>query len=107
MYKSLATLGLITMSAGAIVSAPAQAKIHCQGSYQLIRGVGLHATPYCEIHNLYKVARRGYGISTSFAKLRNNVSERREVCQAIGHDARVYSVCIPYRNEGGDENTLR
>lgn len=103
MYKSLATLGLVAMSAGAIVTSPAQAKIHCQGSYQLIRGVGLHSTPYCEIKNLYKVARGSYGISTSFAKLRNNVHERREVCQVIGHDSRVHSTCLPYRHDGGND----
>ena len=107
MSKSLAALSLVAIGASAFVLTPAQAKVHCQGAYQMIRGVGLHATPYCEIKNLYKVARGGYGITTSFAKLRSNVSERREVCQAIGHDARVYSTCIPYRNEGGDQNTVR
>ena len=107
MSKSLAALSLVAIGASAVVSTPVQAKIHCQGAYQVIRGVGLHATPYCEIKHLYKVARGSYGITTSFAKLRNNVSERREVCQAIGHDARVNSVCLPYINQGGDPNTFR
>ena len=102
MLKYLAAFGLIAVSTSTLVSAPAQARIECKGPYQYIRGAGLHATPYCEIHHLYKVARYSYGISTSFRRLRNNNTERREVCQAIGHDNRVQSVCLEYRNEGGD-----
>ena len=107
MLKYLTAVGLIAVSTSALVSAPAQARIECKGPYQYIRGTGLHATPYCEIHNLYKVARNSYGISTSFRRLRNNNTERQEVCQAIGHDNRVESVCLEYRNEGGDQFQTR
>ncbi len=80
-------------------TAPAQAKIRCKDGFQIVRGAGLISTPYCEYKYLAQVARRGYGMSTTFTKLRNNVSEREHVCQAIGHDHRIYETCQPYRNE--------
>lgn len=101
MMKSLTIGCLALIATGAIVTAPTSAKVTCQGGYQYIKGTGLHATPFCEIKNLASVARRSYGISTSFAKLRNSNSEREEVCRVIGHDGRVYSTCLEYRDENG------
>ena len=66
---------------------------------QIIKGHGLISTPYCEYKYLAKVARNSYGMSTTFAKLRNNVSEREHVCQAIGHDHRIYDTCQSYRDD--------
>ena len=99
MLKKLTLAGLIAVSAGAFAVVPASAKIRCKDGFQIIRGAGPHATPYCEIKNLATVARRSYGLSTSFAKLRNSDIEREHVCQAIGHDHRVYSTCLDYRND--------
>lgn len=107
MHKCVTALGLVALSAGVIASTPAQAKIYCKGEYQVIRGAGLQSTPYCEMKNLYKVARGSYGISTTFARLRNYVSEREEVCRAIGHDHRVYGACTPYRIDSGSRRYTR
>lgn len=101
MNKVLSVLGFAACGALLAMAVPAHAKIRCDGPYQIISGAGPHLTPYCEIQYLYKVA-RGYGISTSFAKLRNNVSERERVCRAIGHDGRVQNTCVNYLPDGGN-----
>ena len=101
MKKTIAALAVAAAGSAMTLAAPANAAIKCKGEFQWIKGTGYHATPYCEIKNLYKVARGSYGIRTSFRKLRNSDSERENVCRAIGHDNRVYSVCLPYRPEGG------
>ena len=101
MQKTIVALTLAAAGTAMTAAAPANAAIKCKGEYQWINGAGYHASPYCEIKNLYNVARKSYGIRTSFHKLRNVDSERESVCQAIGHDNRVYSVCLPYRPDGG------
>ncbi|MEM9358304.1 MAG: hypothetical protein AAGB04_19050 [Pseudomonadota bacterium] len=101
MKKTIAGLAVAAAGIAMMSVAPAHAGVQCKGEFQWIKGTGYHASPYCEIKNLYKVARRSYGISTSFRKLRNVVAEREEVCQAIGHDSRVYAACLPYRLDGG------
>lgn len=97
MKKTLTALSLAVASTAMMGAAPAHAGIQCKGSFQWINGVGYHASPYCEIKNLSRVARESYGIRTSFYKLRQTVSERVSVCQAIGHDTRVSQACDRYR----------
>jgi len=87
------------VACAALITAPSTAKIRCNGSFQIIPGVGPHASPYCEIKHLAHVARRSYGISTSFQRLRASDAERKKVCRAIGHDHRIYSICLDYRNQ--------
>lgn len=99
MKKTIASLTLAAAGTAMMMAAPAHAAIKCKGEFQWINGTGYHASPYCEIKNLYRVARHSYGIRTSFRKLRNVVSERESVCRAIGHDQRVISVCQRYRND--------
>ncbi|MEM8975956.1 MAG: hypothetical protein AAGD43_28155 [Pseudomonadota bacterium] len=101
MTRTFAGLAVAVAGIAMMSTAPAHAGVQCKGEFQWIKGTGYHASPYCEIKNLYKVARKSYGISTSFRKLRNIVAEREEVCQAIGHDSRVSSACLPYRLDGG------
>ena len=97
MKKTLAATALSIAGVAVMAAAPAHAAIKCEGSFQWIKGEGLHASPYCEIKNLYRVARGSYGIRTSFRKLLHVVSERESVCQAIGHDSRVSDACHNYR----------
>ncbi len=100
MSRSLImAVAVATASLGATIET-AEARIRCKEGNQIIPGVGLHATPYCEIKYLADVARGSYGISTTFARLRNSDGERERVCQVIGHDSRIYSTCLPYRNDG-------
>ena len=87
------------IAASFIASTSVDARIVCRDGAQIIPGVGRHATPYCEHKYLAKVARSSYGIATSFAKIRSSIFERERVCQAIGHDHRVYSTCLEFRPE--------
>jgi len=89
----LATLAA-TMTMGATLQA--HARINCSGAYQVVRGQGQIATPYCEDQYLARVA-RGYGMRVSGAAIRRNPSRKEEVCRLIGHDGRVTSICHNYR----------
>ena len=92
--------GLVAMALlGASFTTSANAKIRCDGAFQIIRGEGLHASPYCEDQYLARVA-RGYGIRVSGRQIRRSPSKKEEVCKAIGHDSRVYSSCLQFRNDG-------
>ena len=75
----------------------AEARIKCDGAYQVIRGQGHIATPYCEDEYLARVA-RGYGIRVSGAAIRHNPSRKEEICRTIGHDGRVYATCQKYQD---------
>lgn len=77
----------------------AQARIACDGNYQIVQGNPI-ATPYCQEHNLARVA-RGYGMRVSFESIRRSESVKADVCRTIGHDNRVRETCLLYRNDGG------
>ena len=97
MKKTIAALAVAAEGSAMTLAAPASAAIQCKDEFQWIKGTGYHATSYCEIKDLYKVARKSYGIRTSFRKLRNYFSEQEHVCRAIGHDPHVHSVCVKHR----------
>ncbi len=77
------------------VSAEAHAGIKCSGQFQVIRGNGQIATPYCEDEYLARVA-RGYGARVSGAAIRRSTSRKHEICRFVGHDSRVSGICAPY-----------
>ena len=83
-----------------VASSDVEARIKCNGPFQVVRGAGEIATPYCEDEYLAHVA-RSYGIRVSGGAIRRNPSRKEEVCRSIGHDSRVYDICIKYR-EGRD-----
>lgn len=99
MKKTITAIALAAASFSAMATSPAHAAIECRGSYQWIPGTGYHASPYCEVKNLYNVARGSYGVKTSFRKLRNSLSERQSVCRFIGHDTRVQDACSGFRRK--------
>lgn len=86
----IAALGLTTDSS--------QARIACEGPYQIIQGQ-LHATPYCEDNYLAAVARE-YGMRVSNAAIRNNPHEKQRACLFVGDDIRVQDICAGYRPDG-------
>ena len=92
MAKLAALAATITLAA----TVQAQARIKCSGEYQVIRGQGQIATPYCEDQYLARVA-RGYGIRVSASAIRQSPSRKEEVCRVIGHDGRVANICHNYR----------
>lgn len=98
MFKSgyVALAGAVLLVCGAISSA--DARIRCNGAYQIVRGQGEVATPYCQDEYLAQVA-RGYGIRVSGAAIRRSTSRKERVCRAIGHDGRVFDICVNYRDD--------
>lgn len=78
----------------------AQARIECDGNFQIGKSGQALATPYCQDYNLARVA-QGYGMRTSFDAIRRSDSIKAQICRAIGHDNRVREACLPFRNEGG------
>jgi hypothetical protein len=92
----LALAASVALATG--LSGAADAKIRCDGPYQLSGGNYI-ATPYCEDNYLATVA-RGYGMRVSGAEIRNNYNAKKRVCQVIGHDTRVAQICIGVRPEG-------
>ena len=79
--------------------AQSEARIRCNGAYQVVRGHGEIATPYCEDNYIAQVA-RSYGIRVSNVAIRQSPSRKEEVCRAIGHDSRIYALCQKYRSDG-------
>lgn len=97
-------LGLVAViTAGAISAWPqlVEAGIECSGAFQVVRGHGKIATPYCEDEYLAKVARR-YGIQVSGHAIRQNPNRKEEICRTIGHDSRVNDICMKYLDYGQD-----
>jgi hypothetical protein len=83
---------------GVLTAAPAQAGISCRGGFQSVSGQPI-ATPYCQDQYVAQVA-RAYGIRVSDAEIRNNPNTKRNVCQQIGRDNRVYIACLDANANG-------
>ena len=96
---TIAAAALVASALSAVPLGPAQARIRCDGNFQIVQGQPL-ATPYCQEQNLARVA-RGYGMRVSFADIRNSDSIKAQVCRTIGHDNRVRETCLPFRNDSG------
>ncbi|MGI9570760.1 MAG: hypothetical protein ACR2PH_13750 [Desulfobulbia bacterium] len=77
----------MALAAASIFGVPAEAAIKCKDSYQIIKGQGEIATPYCGDKWLSQIS------GVPFKTLRNNPTERRRVCQMYGGDPKVQSVC--------------
>ena len=96
MQRSVLILaGAMTLVAMAI---PAEARIACRQGYQSVNGSPI-ATPYCQDQYVADVART-YGIKVSGEAIRNNPNLKRNVCQTIGRDNRVFIACIDANSVG-------
>ncbi len=96
MKKIIAAAALAISAAALLAQAPAQARPVCEAEFQANTGT---ATPYCSDHYLAQVA-RSYGMRVSVADVRNP-GTKRQVCEFIGYDNRVYSICSGWRNDNG------
>ncbi len=65
----------------------AQAAIKCVDSYQIVKGQPPIGTPYCGDKWLSRIS------GVSFAKIRNDPTERRRVCLMYRADVKVSSIC--------------
>ncbi|MGE0024978.1 MAG: hypothetical protein AB7S70_15250 [Hyphomicrobium sp.] len=77
---------------------PAEARIKCVDGYQIVSGSPI-ATPYCQ-DELVAIVAREYGMKVSAAAIRNNPNLKRNVCQHIGRDNRIYIACIDANSVG-------
>jgi hypothetical protein len=96
--KTIAAAALVAGAVALFPQGAAQARVVCDGEFQVNSG-GAIATPYCQDRYLAQVART-YGMRVSAADVRNP-GVKQEVCQFIGYDNRVYSICSGWRNEPG------
>ncbi len=98
--RGIVAFGMLIAGTSILMPVPAEAKIRCKGPYQIIKGVGHLSTPYCEDNYLAAVAAK-YGSRVSAKSIRNNPNKKQEVCQLVGHDTRVSSICSQYNDFGG------
>ncbi|MEO1542703.1 MAG: hypothetical protein AAFR75_01575 [Pseudomonadota bacterium] len=102
LTHSIALGGLVAgvLTAGGLPVPEAQAKIRCNGPYQIVKGHGEISTPYCGDNYLAKVA-RDFGVRVAARTIRNNPNKKEEVCRLVGFDIRVQDVCAGFRNDDG------
>ncbi|MCB1510088.1 MAG: hypothetical protein KDJ36_04235 [Hyphomicrobiaceae bacterium] len=93
-----ASLAALAIAGASTFTSGASAAIRCDGAYQLVPGNRPVSTPFCRDRYLARVARRSYGVSTSFAAIRNSIEEKERVCRMIGHDWRVNDICIDFQS---------
>lgn len=100
MKQTLIAVALLAAAASAaLLPTVAEAKIRCDGPWQIVQGNKI-AAPYCGDNYLATVA-HGYGSKVSARAIRENPSTKREICQWIGHDPRVQDICAGLRTDEG------
>jgi hypothetical protein len=78
----------------AALAIPAQARIQCQGNFQ-VGPYGLIATPYCEEEQIARVAQsRGFRVTAD--EVHRNALKKVYLCQVIGFDNRLKGSCAGY-----------
>jgi len=97
--RAFAALAAVALPLAALGwSQPAEARIKCVNGNQVVNG-SLIATPYCQDELVAVVARqRGWKVSAS--EIRNNPNLKRNVCQHVGRDNRIYIACIDANSVG-------
>jgi hypothetical protein len=92
MIKQVA--GAACVIALSLFAADAQARIICNGAYQVVNGQEI-STPYCNDNYVAAVA-RARGRNVSDEAVRNNPSVKEEICLWIGKDHRIREYCDQY-----------
>ncbi len=105
-YIARSLMAVAVLSFSFAVSAPADAKIRCKGPFQIIKGVGHHATPYCQDNYLARIA-RSYGWKVGNRSVRNNPSLKARICRQIGHDNRLIAICSNSFVDGARHGNFR
>jgi hypothetical protein len=99
--RSLTITATVILAVSLLMS-PADARIRCDGPYQVHPDGTEISSPYCVDRYLYEVARNSYSISTSFSAIRNSIFEKERICRMIGHDYRVNDICLEFLPSGDD-----
>lgn len=86
-----------------VAAAPAEAKIRCNGPYQIVSGNQL-ATPYCLDSYLATIALE-YGMKVTAREMREDYGRKQDVCRLVGQDIRIREYCSQFvpqaRGRGG------
>lgn len=100
LRRTLPAIALATLACvmGTLAPLPAEAAIKCVKGFQIVNGSPI-ATPYCQDELVAKVARE-HGMKVSAAAIRNNPNYKRNVCQFVGRDIRIYQACIDANSVG-------
>ena len=96
VWGLMAGIGLAFLMASTL---SAQAKIKCEGHFQIVKGQGKISTPYCEDNYLAAIARNTYGRKVSGSSIRHNPNLKAEVCRQVGHDYRLTSICAGHSSD--------
>ena len=78
----------------AAIATPAQARIQCQGNFQ-VGPYGLFATPYCEEEQIARVA-QSYGFKVTAEQVHRDALKKVYLCQVVGYDNRLKGSCAGY-----------
>lgn len=98
MTKIAAVLLSVASALALVLTArSAEARIACDGPYQVVGGQSI-STPYCQDNHLAEVA-RAYGMRVSAAAVRSNPGVKAQVCRHVGYDNRVQTACAGYRDD--------
>ncbi len=93
----------VLASAGCLAGQSAEAKIRCNGPFQIVGDKEL-ATPYCADAYLARIAGE-YGLQVSAKQMREDFGRKQEVCRLVGQDIRVREYCAQFvpqaRGRGG------
>ena len=90
--------GLVGVAIVAVMAtAPASARIQCQGNFQVTK-YGLISTPYCEEEQIARVA-QSYGVRVTGAQVRTDPLKKVKLCQRFGGDTRLKGSCAGYAPE--------
>jgi hypothetical protein len=101
-YRHARTVALLAAVAAPLdalgFARPAEAGIKCVDGMQIVNGSPI-ATPYCQ-DELVAVVARERGWKVSAAAIRNNPNLKRNVCQHVGRDNRIFIACIDANSVG-------
>lgn len=92
-FASAAALASVLMVS---FSGTGQARIVCDKEFQIVSGTPV-ATPACADRYLARVA-QGYGMRVTHVDVRNPGVKQR-VCEFVGNDIRLQSICSGWRND--------
>ena len=98
MVRLAVAAGLIAVPALMTGATTAEARIVCVNGNQIVNGQPI-VTPYCQDALVAKVAQE-HGMKVSAAAVRDNPNLKRNVCQFVGRDIRIYQACIDANSVG-------
>ena len=98
-YLKFAIAGVLSLVVLSGTFFPAEARIRCNGKFQVQKNGNEIATPYCEDNYLAHIARlNGHGYSNY--EIRQNPNKKQEACEYLRHDSRVQDICDEVLDSG-------